>query len=219
MEARWDGAPEQGFFKKKGGWGFPYCAVMTADGDVFWEARPANEDLWKKSLRGARRLLELKAALKEKPDDKVLKANYALLNALGCSQRKPGSFDELEAHSKVEGVDPKLLAEFKPWFVNKKFDDAFSKAFRGGPRNELGARMLALYNEGVRPPQGHRGAGGFFYYAADGAIDAKDLETARNAFAEFEKAVSANPRFKGALDRLKKKLAKAEGGAEGGEDP
>ena len=34
IDAQWDGAPEQNLLKKKGGWGYPYCTIMNAKGDV-----------------------------------------------------------------------------------------------------------------------------------------------------------------------------------------
>jgi len=214
VEARWDGAPDQKLLQKMGGRGFPYCVIMTPEGKVIWEVRPSDQENWAKGVTNARRVVALQEASKKNPDDKVAKANLALLTALGCQQRDPGSFDALEAEAKVAGVDSKILDRFKSWLPNKKFDAAFMKAVSGVSRDEVGPRLLALYKKGPRPPEGNRSAGTLYYYAARAAIDANDLETARKAVAEFEKAVAANPRAKKTVEALKKKLAEAEGGEE-----
>jgi hypothetical protein len=219
VEARWDGAPEQGLFMKKGGRGFPYCVIMNPEGKVVWEVRPSDADRWAKGVENARKVVALQEASKKNPADQAAKANLALLSALGCQQRDPGPLGKLEAQAKVAGVDKKLLDRFNSWLPNKKFDAAFMKAVKGASRSEVGSRLLALYKKGVLPPKGNRYAGNLYYYAASAAIDANDLETARKAVAEFEKAVAANPRAKRAVDALKNKLAKAEGGGEEGDDP
>jgi len=195
-----------------GGRGYPYCVIMNPEGKVIWEVRPTDAKTWAEGVKNAHRVAALQEAATKNPDDKVVKANLALLSALGCQQRSPGPLAELEAQAKVAGIDRKILGEFNSWLPNKKFDAAFMKAVRGVSRDEVGPRLLALYKKGPRPPKGNRYAGNLYYYAANAAIDANDLETARKAVAEFETAVAANPGAKRAVDALKKKLAEAEGG-------
>ena len=221
IEARWDGAPDQGLLQKMGGRGFPYCVIMNPKGEVIWEVRPSDEDTWNEGMKDARNVAELQQAVAAGTGTAAQQADLALLQALGCQQRQPGALDELEKHAATEGVNPKILERFRAWLPAKKFELAYRGAVTGVSRQEAPKRLLALYKDGLRPPKGNRMGIGFYQMTAVGALQANDLETARRAIAEFEQALKdagiTNDRAKQTVERMKQRLAQAEGKAEGDE--
>ena len=209
VEARWEGAPDQGMLSEKGGRGFPYSVIMNADGEVIWEVRPTSHEVLVEGLASARQLQALKQRLAKTPDDKGLAASVELLAALGHSQRAMRPVAELEKFRAVEGIDADVLERFDPWFEGKKFDEKFNKAIEpfGRNREAYGPAILQLFKDGVRPPASSRSGASFWRYAFAGAEAAGDKDSATAIVEAFGKSAADDSRTQGLLTTLRKKLA------------
>jgi hypothetical protein len=208
VEARWEGAPDQGMLQKKGGRGFPFSAIMNSDGEVIWEVRPTSHAALVEGLASARQLQALKERLAKTPDDKGLAASVELLAALGCSQRQTRPVEELEEFRAVKGIDAGVQERFDAWFEGKKFDDKISKAMEAAPdRDAVGPALLQLFKDGLRPPAASSRGNSFWFYAFAGAEVAKDKESAMAIVEAFAKSAADDSRTQGLLTSLREKLA------------
>jgi hypothetical protein len=209
VTARWDGAPDQGLITEKGGRGFPFCVVMDAAGEVLWEVRPTSLEVLEAGLADARELLGLKRRLAAAPDDAALGAAVALLSAMGCDQRQTRPVAELEALARTEGLDPAIRARFDGWVGTKRFQERLEGAMRAAKSPaEFQAACLALYDEGVRPPEKAAAAISFWHACTVAAIDARDAAKAKACLAGLE-ACAAGREGKGlerVLEDLRQKL-------------
>lgn len=184
--ARHDSAADQELFKEKGGRGFPFVTLMTADGDVIWEFRPTDKDAFDHAHKWASKLPAAKAKAAAKPDDKILEANAILLDSIGRSQRKQvKTDDELVALSKLDGIDAEILKAFKP----KVLEMAMGKA-----RQDGGKAAFELFKAGERPSADQELP--FYYHCARAAMAAKDVDNATKLVDLFAAAGAKNERFK-----------------------
>lgn len=211
IEAQFDGAPDQGFLKKMGGRGFPYCTIIDpASGEVIWEVRPTDADVVKKAFEDARKLQSLMKASKAKPEDKALAASVQILSNLGRGQREADGFDVLDRAAKTEGLDKDVAARFEAWAVSKRFEDQMSKAMRSATSREEAAQgVLRLYESGVLPPEGHQGTLNYWLMVGNGAVASGKMDVAKKAHASAKPLVpEGNARAKKALDDLEAMINK-----------
>jgi hypothetical protein len=173
-----------------GGRGFPYCTFINAEGEVVWEQRPSAADAFNAGLASAQKLVALKAELKNKPDDKVLAANVALLDLSGRGQRPKPSMDEIAVHAKVPGVDPELVAKFEGMRKGETIGAAMQKY-----REDKGAAVYKLYQSKMLPDAGSPSLIGYYRYAAEGALEAGQAADALKLIDLFVESGKGNPRM------------------------
>ena len=196
VTAKWEGAPDQGLLQKKGGRGFPFVTIMNASGEVVWEVRPTSKEVVETALGDAGHLVKLRKKSKANADNQALAANVALLDALGRSQRKAPSVDELDKAAAVAGVDAKILERYNKWRKGQALQQAMQKF-----REDGGIAVYDIFKKGEAPEDGDPSAIGFYYYATKGAIKAGDAEAAMKTVDKFVAEASKNPRF---AERAKK---------------
>ena len=207
VSARWEGAPDQNLLQEKGGRGFPYCTIMNAEGDVIWEVRPTSREVLHKGLEDAKVLDALMQRAAKAPDDKGLAASVALLSEMGKGQRQLREMDELQKLFETKGLDPEVKERFEPWFAAKRFDQRIRALDADAKTPEaFHAAVLALYEEGVRPPEGARYVIPFWLSATEGAIQAGKQEVATACLGELDEMAKSNARLRRDVDRLKKAL-------------
>ena len=174
VAAKWDGAPDQGLLQEKGGRGFPYCALMNADGEVVWEERPSEREAWDEALSQAQRLHELRISAEADPDNAALAANVALLDAMGRDQRPKPELEELDRAAETEGVAEDIVAMYRPWRTTEEFMRSIY-----AQSEDNGASAFALFLAGKKPTGESDGLVFSFYRAAlEGAIAAEDAPRA-----------------------------------------
>lgn len=207
VTARWEGAPDQGLLSEKGGRGFPYCAIMNADGEVIWEVRPTSREVLRTGLADARMLQDLKDRLAEKPEDAALAASVEVFAAMGCQQRETKSVEALEKLAATEGLDAKVAERFGSWMAAKRFDDKIAELGRNtDSQEEYQKKILALYEEGTRPPEGANRAISFWIYTVYGAIAEGKKEIAVECLAKLDEMAKSEERLKKTIEDLRKKL-------------
>lgn len=191
---------------------------MNAKGEVIWEVRPSGAAAFAKGLKGAKALAKFQAALAKDPENKALKANVAILDFMGRSQRqKASTVAELEELAKVEGVDAEVAKEFGEVKKSEQIMDALR-----GMRRDNGKALLALVKKGIVPPEGDDMSTQFWVMAADAAINAKDKKLATQAVEKFVASAKGKPFEERAVEHaetLKKKIAEipdSDGGDKGG---
>lgn len=200
ITAQWDGAPDQGLLRPKGGRGFPYCTIMDASGEVVWEVRPTSKEALDEAFANATQLVSWREKLAKTPDDAAISANVALLDALGRQQREAPSVADLDKHAQAKGVDPNLRKRFDAWRGEKIIQQAMNAA-----REDGGKAVYELYKAGTTLAAGNRMELSFLMAAARGAIAAKDKETATKAVDALEKVTGQNERVQA---RMKEEAAK-----------
>lgn len=209
-ETAFDGAPDQGLLREKGGRGFPYCVVMDPTGEVLWEVRPTTEAILRKGLSDATALHELRKRSADAPGDAGLAASAALLAELGKSQRGALPMEELVALRATKGLDEAVAERFDTWKTAREFDERVLSLLRQSlPEEETAAKMLEMYRKGVMPPEGAGRAASYWYFLFEGAFSADELEVARKAQAGFAALGEGNARMietaNEMLERLKTK--------------
>ena len=175
----WGDAPDQGLLGKKGGRGFPFCAIMDASGEVLWEANPQSKKSMTEAMENAKLLQSLWKQQMKNPEDAGLKASVTIMIQLGWQQRGQPKRAVLEAAAKVEGIDAKVLAVFNKWRIN----DDFQQAFRA---EDGGTIVYKMFKAGKTPEKGTGTSLIFGYYGAKGAIKAKDVAAATTLCNLFE---------------------------------
>ncbi|MCB9831577.1 MAG: hypothetical protein H6807_03810 [Planctomycetes bacterium] len=193
-----------------GGRGFPYCCFITAEGEVVYEARPTTELEFKTGLANAQLLVKLRAKAKEKPDDAALKASITILDALGHGQRQNGpSLEEVDAAAKVEGVDERVLGQYRTWKKNQVVSQAMRKA-----REDGGVAVYEMWKKGEGPDAGSPVELGFHYYAVLGAVKAGQKADAETILAALEKIIAAadlGDQMGNTLEKLRGEIATLKG--------
>ena len=219
--AHLDNKPDQGVFGDYGLRGFPTMLILDHDGEVLYGKdtpfRASNRPALHRALNTVSALFVARRAAAA-PDATALdKARLVLLEGL----RKPATadFDAMEKASKVEGMDPKLCAEFNEMRKRGPFLIIFRayKAKYDGAKNDVTAKIKArqealaqtyrIYKKGhtIDNPSDdlHRP---FWILAFDGAAAEKDHEHAERAYNVFKQVYQDDVKYRSHVTKMKKKL-------------
>ncbi|HIC24243.1 MAG TPA: hypothetical protein EYO84_12485 [Planctomycetes bacterium] len=211
---------------------YPTCVIMDLDGKVILRNdsqgafRPTSEDRLKSSLELAQQLLDARKGMKEQPDSASAKATVQILEAI--LEIRPIPAAELDRVAVIEGVAESVRQRFDRWRaiepISKILKDYVAKIrlvaredkeTRDAAFKVASEKMLALFRDGIALDDPRQGIfSDFWRLVFEGAISARDVETAEHALSIYRRAYGSRPDLKMRIDRMATRLGALRQGLE-----
>ncbi len=205
-----EGDKYQDLLNEKGGRGFPYLAILDADGNVV--ARPGSRDVagFAAAAADGKRYVDLKAkkdpSVAEQVDLLALEIGLGLVD-YDAAKARADALKDLDDALRAR-LDDALL----PLEVQKHLPQG-----RNAPREAIlaaGKTYAGMFKAG-RIPKDDESFQPFFILMLDYAEETKDVDLFRTALGKLTERFGENPRAKGFFDAQQARLAKLESEAGG----
>jgi hypothetical protein len=200
-----EGDAYQNLLSEKGGRGFPFLAILDANGDVV--AKPASRDVagFEAALADGAKFLDLKAKEDPTVDDRVdLLCLEIALGRLDLEQAR-------ESAAGIEGMSDAQKAKVADAILPLEIRSHMPKSRRPTPeeRQASGKAFAEMFKAG-REPTDLRTLQPFFIFMLDYAEAEKDADLFKKALGKLEAAFADNPRATRFLDAQRARLEKLE---------
>ncbi|MCU0726371.1 MAG: hypothetical protein MUE73_11360 [Planctomycetes bacterium] len=200
-----EGDTYQDLLNEKGGRGFPYLAILDAEGNVVAKPPSRSVEGFRTAVDAGGKFADLKAKKSPTAADKV----ELLILEIGLGNL---TYDEAKTRAEeIQGLDDELKAKLAqgllPLEVRSHIPPVRNPTVE--QRAAAGKVFAEMFRAG-RVPADEETVQPFFIFMLDHAEAVKDAELFRTALGKLTERFGDNPRAKGFFDAQQARLAKLE---------
>lgn len=208
MTSRVEGDKHQKLFKQRGGTGFPYLAVLDADGELLFGRASRNVAGFEFAMRRARKMQTQLADLAKRSEQGDASARYALF----LKRVELMRYSAAEAREEFAGLklseEERKVAEAK--LVDLDIREVMSTLTKAeNSRTAAGRAFAKMWEAGTTPADPRTTEWRYFYHFVMVHAEAeKDADLFARALEVYKGQFGSNPRSRRTIESFERKLAK-----------